>query len=111
MIASAEGRFRTTATANTIADEMPIYEFECEACGERCEALVEIGTETIDCRHCGSPKTRRVLSAQAPSMRLVRSRGDARKQESKNASLHKATKAKFSKDMAKRRSKRKGNPG
>ena len=60
-----------------IAITMPIYEFECEDCGERSEALVDVGTEAIECRHCGSAKTRRVLSAQAPSMRLVKSRGEA----------------------------------
>lgn len=88
-----------------------MYEFECEGCEERCEALVDIGTETIDCRHCGSPKTHRVLSAQAPSMHLVKTSGTNRKQEAKNASLHKATKARFKETRRKQREKRSGGGG
>ena len=85
---------------------MPMYEFECDACGERSEALVEVGTETIECRHCGSPKTSRVFSAQAPSMHLVKTAGENRKQEGRNASLHKATKARFKETRRKQRENR-----
>jgi putative FmdB family regulatory protein len=37
---------------------VPIYEFRCGACGERFEALVDAGTETVECRLCGSLATR-----------------------------------------------------
>lgn len=94
--------------ATTIATAMPIYEFECQSCGERSEALVDLGTETIDCRHCGSPATHRVLSAQAPSMRLVKSRGDTRKQEASNAGLHETAKDRFKEARRKQREKRSG---
>jgi putative FmdB family regulatory protein len=89
---------------------MPIYEFECEDCGERSEALVDVGTEAIECRHCGSGGTHRVLSAQAPSMRLVKSRGDARKQEAVNAKMHGTAKARFKETRRKQREK-KGSGG
>lgn len=85
-----------------------MYEFQCGACGQRCEALVAIGTESIECRHCNSPDTVRVLSAQAPSMGLVKTPGENRKQEARNASLHKATKDRFKETRRKQRQKRSG---
>lgn len=74
---------------------MPIYEFVCEACGERFDALVELGTETLDCDLCGTGGSKRVLSAQAPPMRLVKTPRDARKQERSNAALRRKAKADF----------------
>ncbi|MBM3499236.1 MAG: zinc ribbon domain-containing protein [Armatimonadetes bacterium] len=44
---------------------MPIYEYECEACGETQEALVSRGRETPPCRKCGDRRLRRKLSAFA----------------------------------------------
>ena len=87
---------------------MPIYEFECEACGRRFEALVAAGTASADCRHCGSEDTRRVLSAPAAPMHLVKSPGEVRKQERKNAELRKRTKADF---KARRKRAREQGPG
>lgn len=50
---------------------MPIYEFECEGCGERFEELV--GAEaTAACPACGSERTRRLLSAVSPPGRQPR---------------------------------------
>ena len=74
---------------------MPIYEFRCDGCGGRFEALVDAGTESVECRLCAASKTRRVFSAQAAPMNLVKSPGDKRKQERKNAQLHARTKADF----------------
>ncbi len=73
---------------------VPIYEFRCEACGERFEALVAVGTEEVECRACEGPRAERVLSAQAPPFGLVKSPGSARAQERRNASLRERTKAK-----------------
>jgi putative FmdB family regulatory protein len=42
---------------------MPIYEFECGACGERFERLVDIGTETATCTNCGAAGAERKLSS------------------------------------------------
>ena len=33
---------------------MPIYEYECEACGERFEELVAVTTAEVPCPECGS---------------------------------------------------------
>jgi putative FmdB family regulatory protein len=74
---------------------VPIYEFRCGACGERFEALVDAGTETVECRLCRSPDTRRVFSAQAAPMSLVKSPGERRKQERANQKLRADTKARF----------------
>lgn len=49
---------------------MPIYEFECEACGELFEDLVAAGTAEQPCRACGEGVGRRRLSAVSPPARL-----------------------------------------
>ncbi|MBW1800317.1 MAG: zinc ribbon domain-containing protein [Deltaproteobacteria bacterium] len=42
---------------------MPIYEYQCEACGTICEYLVGVGDdEGIKCSHCGSSSMNRILS-------------------------------------------------
>lgn len=74
---------------------MPIYDFECEKCGTRFEELVGAGTTAVACQACGSERTHRHYSAQAASFQLVKSPGEARKQEARNADLTKRTKADF----------------
>ena len=71
---------------------MPIYEFPCEACGARFEELVDAGTESVDCRVCTSERTRRVYSPQGRPFRVVKTPGEARQQERKNAQLRERTK-------------------
>jgi len=51
---------------------MPIYEFECEECGERFEELVEAGADGVACPACGSLRTRRRLSPVSPPGRQPR---------------------------------------
>ena len=51
---------------------MPIYEYECEGCGERFEELVAAGAESARCPSCGSARTRRLLSGFAPPGRQPR---------------------------------------
>ncbi|HEX6781755.1 MAG TPA: zinc ribbon domain-containing protein [Solirubrobacterales bacterium] len=53
---------------------MPIYEFECEACGSRFEELVTADA-TAACPSCGSERTRRLLSTVAPPGRQPRGAG------------------------------------
>jgi putative FmdB family regulatory protein len=84
---------------------VPIYEFQCGSCGERFEELVAAGTASVACRQCGND-TERVLSAQAAQQRLVRSSGDARKQERKNAKLHASAKSDFKRRLSGRRARR-----
>jgi putative FmdB family regulatory protein len=86
---------------------VPIYEFLCEACGERFEGLVSAGTESLTCPNCGVERTRRVLSAQATPFRLVRTPGGAHKQEARNAQLRERTKE----DWKRRRQRARQGPG
>jgi putative FmdB family regulatory protein len=72
---------------------VPIYEFACERCEGRFEQLVELGTETIACPSCGAERTRRVYSAQGAPFKLVKTPGEARRQERRNAQLRKRAKA------------------
>ena len=74
---------------------MPIYEFLCGACGERFDALVDLGMEAVECRICGASGAERVLSPQAAPFGLVKSPGAARGQEARNAKLRERTKADF----------------
>ena len=87
---------------------VPIYEFECAACGERFEALVDAGAASVACRTCGAEETQRVLSSPAAPMHLVKTPGEARKQERKNAQLRARAKADF---KAKRAAARKQGGG
>jgi putative FmdB family regulatory protein len=75
---------------------VPVYEFRCASCGERFDDLVPVGTASATCPKCGVAEAERVLSAQAAQQRLVRSPGDARKQERKNAQTHARAKADLS---------------
>ena len=84
---------------------MPIYEFRCPECGERFEALVDVGTESVVCRQCAAERAERVLSAPAAPFGLVKPPGEARRQEGRNADLRKRTKADF---KAKRKRAREG---
>lgn len=54
---------------------MPIYEFECESCGERFEELVAAGAESVPCPACGGEVTRRLMSGFAPPGRQPRGPG------------------------------------
>jgi putative FmdB family regulatory protein len=51
---------------------MPIYEFECEGCGDRFEELVGAGVEAASCPGCGSERTRRLISGFSPPGRQPR---------------------------------------
>jgi putative FmdB family regulatory protein len=64
---------------------MPVYEFECQSCGDRFEELVSSETRTFACPTCGSEETRRLLSPVSPPSRqprgtAVRS-GESRRRE------------------------------
>jgi len=87
---------------------VPIYEFVCDACGERFEELAAVGTERARCRVCGKGEAVRVLSAQAPTPRLVKTPGDARRQERRNADLQARSKKSFGKAVRAARPKRPG---
>lgn len=43
---------------------MPIYEYQCEACGHRLEALQKISEEPLsECPECGRPSLQKLISA------------------------------------------------
>lgn len=48
---------------------MPIYEFECEACGREFDELVSLSADLnkIACPKCGTRKARKLLSVFATS--------------------------------------------
>ena len=72
-----------------------MYEFECEQCGARFEDLVAAGTKAVNCAECGSDRTHRRYSAQAPALRRVKTPREYRRQEARNAELKKRTKESF----------------
>lgn len=54
---------------------MPVYEFECEECGRRFDELTGSETRSLPCAHCGSERTRRLLSPVSPAGRQPRGAG------------------------------------
>jgi putative FmdB family regulatory protein len=88
--------------ASTI-EAVPIYEFACERCETRFEDLVDAGTETVACPECGSERTVRVYSAPGAPPKLVKSPGEARRQERRNAQLRDRAKRRFKAARAKAR--------
>lgn len=45
---------------------MPIYEYQCEACGEHMEKLQRMSDDRlVDCPACGKPALKRLVSAAA----------------------------------------------
>jgi putative FmdB family regulatory protein len=53
---------------------MPIYEFECEGCGEVFEELIAAGA-AAPCPECGLERTRRLMSTVSPPGRTPRGAG------------------------------------
>jgi putative FmdB family regulatory protein len=50
---------------------VPIYEFDCSACGARFESLVDAGTATVECAECGADGAGRRFSQFAPPNRQL----------------------------------------
>ena len=43
---------------------MPIYEYECQACGTRCEKFQKISDPpAVDCPQCHQPELKKLISA------------------------------------------------
>jgi putative FmdB family regulatory protein len=51
---------------------MPIYEFECEQCGNRFEELMSGDAAPPACPSCGSSGTRKLVSSVSPPGRVPR---------------------------------------
>jgi putative FmdB family regulatory protein len=80
---------------------MPIYEFECEGCGERFEELVAAGADGVECAACGSGSTRRLLSNVSPPGRQPRGAA-VRADESRRGEREAARKDRIAEHRAKR---------
>jgi putative FmdB family regulatory protein len=44
---------------------MPLYEYECDACGGRFEVIQKFSETTEECRRCGKGPVRRLMSPPA----------------------------------------------
>src|SRR5687767_8548562 len=44
---------------------MPLYEYECDACGGRFEVIQKFSETTSECRRCGKGPVRRLVAAPA----------------------------------------------
>jgi putative FmdB family regulatory protein len=44
---------------------MPLYEYECDACGGRFEVIQKFSETTEQCRNCGKGPVRRLMSSPA----------------------------------------------
>ncbi len=44
---------------------MPLYDYRCEPCDRRFEALVRDLNQAVPCPHCGHEKAERLMSAPA----------------------------------------------
>jgi putative FmdB family regulatory protein len=90
---------------------MPLYEFRCEHCGAGFEELVTAATAAATCPSCGSEGAKRTFSVQAAPFSLVKTRGEARRQERRNAKLRAATKSNFKSTRRPAREGRSSGPG
>jgi putative FmdB family regulatory protein len=90
---------------------MPIYEFRCEHCGAELKELVTAGTTAATCPSCGPDGAKRTFSAQAAPLSLVKTRGEARRQERRKAKLRETTKASFKSARRRAREGRSSGPG
>ena len=44
---------------------MPLYEYECDACGGRFEVIQKFSEPSTECRRCGKGPVRRLMAAPA----------------------------------------------
>jgi putative FmdB family regulatory protein len=80
---------------------MPIYEFECEGCGERFEELVAAAVTALACPECGSERTRRLISSVSPPGRQPRGAA-VRSDESRRGEREAARKDRIAESRKKR---------
>jgi putative FmdB family regulatory protein len=54
---------------------MPLYEYQCRDCGKTMEILITAGDDTRpQCRHCGSRKITKLMSAPSSMSGVVKGR-------------------------------------
>jgi putative FmdB family regulatory protein len=91
---------------------MPLYEYECEACGDRFEQLVGstagIDSEEVVCPRCGSRDVRKLMSGYAPVSRQLTPR-QRRRLEAKRGVDRGGAKQRFKERRAARRGAGRGS--
>ena len=75
----ARGTARSTAEDNHGSVTMPMYEYECAACGQVTESLRPMAKADgpLACEHCGHEQTHRVHSVFAAQSDSAAGAGDA----------------------------------
>jgi putative FmdB family regulatory protein len=82
---------------------VPIYEFECGACGERFESLEAVGTEMITCKVCGAEEAQRRLSVFGTSRQPTPNQ--RRRMEDARGTNRDGARKRFKETLAKHRKK------
>ena len=54
---------------------MPLYDFECESCGDFFEEIVELDGAPPPCPRCGGKRCRKLISAPAIRMKVDQETG------------------------------------
>jgi putative FmdB family regulatory protein len=80
---------------------MPIYEYECEECGNRYEELLAADASPPPCPACGGLRARRLLSGVAPPGRQPRG-SKVRSEEGRRQEAIAGHKERLTRDKAKR---------
>jgi putative FmdB family regulatory protein len=86
---------------------VPLYDFECQRCWIRFEALVPAGTLGV-CPECGAPEARRLLSPVAPPSRIGLRGRAARESDARRAEREVKRFERFSEERRRRASRRSG---
>jgi putative FmdB family regulatory protein len=83
---------------------VPIYEFDCSACGARFERLVDAGTERAACAECGAEDATRLLSSFAAPVRQMTA-NQRRRAEDKRSTDRGGARTRFKQSLARARGK------
>lgn len=87
---------------------MPIYEFECAACGARFERLNDAGTEAASCLECGAEGASRVMSSFSATHRQPTA-SQRRRMEDARGTTRDGARTRWKQSMARARDR--GKPG
>ena len=81
---------------------MPIYEFECEKCGERFEELIDSDAPAPSCTWCGATEVRRLLTSRVSRFGRQPRGGKVRSDESRRREKEAGHQERLARDRAKR---------
>ncbi len=86
---------------------MPLYEYQCQACGESCEVLQKVSDDPkTECPHCHKEQLKKQISAAAFHLKgsgwyVTDFRKDANKKDDKKASTDSGAKNDTKSDTSK----------